>query len=212
MAELKPISAFPPIAKLFIGLFTTLVLAVCLWSAWSFAVERSCCDDDEFAYPLTAGDEIDAISGDSSAALAPIWDTNHAGEPEPLDSGVIDTMEDLADLVQGYDGVGNDNEYEEESRSQLRHNLGLAYAHVLGQTLLFFALGAVFLFTSVKSWLKKLVFWVFAVVIVISTIALTGRDFHWIFDDILGVSSVVLMALTVYMCVMIYVELGRRAV
>jgi hypothetical protein len=208
MNDLRSLSSFPPIAKLFIGLFTTLVLCVCLWAVWIYTVERGEVDNKSTTASLTAQDEIDELASDSSAVLAPIWDSGHAGQGIPLDNGEIDTMEEFADLVEGYDGVGDDQAYD-EAESPLRHNLGLAHVYVYGQTLLFFALGAVFLFTSVKLWLKKLVLWLFAAMILAHTIGLTGAGYHWAFDDMLAFSGVILLALIAYMCLMIYVDLGR---
>lgn len=210
MVELKPLSSFPPIAKLFVGLFTTLVLCVCLWAVWIYTVERGERVEDSTLANLTPQDEIDAIAADSEAVLAPIWDSGHAGQGIPLDSGEIDTMEESADLVEGYDGIGDDQNYGEEAESQLRHNLGLAHVHINGETLLFFALGGVFLFTSVKLWLKKLVLWVFAAMILAHAVGLTGEGYHWIFEYILALSSVIQLVLIAYLCLMIYVDLGRR--
>ncbi|MCX6834437.1 MAG: hypothetical protein NTW07_04770, partial [candidate division Zixibacteria bacterium] len=113
MVDLKPLSSFPPIAKLFISLFTTLVLCVCLWAVWIYTVGEVEGDDDSTIATLTDQEEIDAIAADREAVLAPIWDSGHAGQEIPLDSGEIDTMEESADLVEGYDGVGNDQNYGE---------------------------------------------------------------------------------------------------
>ena len=208
MNDLRPLSSFPPLAKLFVGLFTTLMLCVCLWAVWIYAVEKGEVDEDTAA-ALSTEDEIEAVASDSSAVLAPIWDSAHAGEPEPIDSGVVDTMEEIADLVKGYDGVGDDDQYE-EAESRLRHNLGLAHAHVNGQTLLFFALGGIFLFTSIKPRVKKTVLWTFAFVIVVQVIGLSGQGYHWVYDDLLALSGVILLALIAYMCLMIYVDLARK--
>ena len=209
MNDLRPLSSFPPLAKLFIGLFTTLMLCVCIWAVWIYTIEKGRVDEDT-ATALSPEDEIEAVASDSSAALAPIWDTNHAGEPEPIDRGVVDTMEEFADLVEGYDGVGNDQDYGQEPESRLRHNLGLAHVHVNGQTLLFFALGAVFLFTSVKPRIKKMVLWTFVGVVLVHTVGLTGEGYHWVYDDMLALSGVALLALIAYMCLVICVDLGRK--
>jgi len=209
MNDLRSLSSFPPIAKLFIGLFTTLMLLVCLWTAWIYTVEKGEGDDGSTAATLTPQDEIDAIAADSEAVLAPIWDTDHAGETEPLDSARIDTIDDMSELVEGYDGVGGDDEYGQEPESRLRHNLGIAHVNVSEQTLLFFALGAAFLFTSVRLWLKQLVLCVFAGMIVAHAVGLCGAGYHWVFDDILALSGVILLALIAFMCLMIYIDLGR---
>jgi hypothetical protein len=209
MTELKPLSSFPPIAKLFIGLFTTLMLLVCLWAVWIYTVSKGEVDEHPVVKVLTPGEEIEAIATDSETTLAPIWDTGHAGEPEPFDSSRIDTMESMTDLANGYDGVGDDNEYDGAAESHLRHNLSLAHVHVNGQTLLFFALGGVFLFTSVKPRMKKIVLWAFAAVIVCHTVGLTGEGYSSWFNDLLALSGVVLLAIIAYMALMIYVDLAR---
>ena len=208
MNDLRPLSSFPPIAKLFVGLFTTLMLCVCLWAVWIYTVEKGEVDED-LAAALSAEDEIEAVASDSGTVLAPIWDSAHAGEPEPIDSGVVDTMEEIADLVKGYDGVGDDDQYE-EAESRLRHNLGLAHVHVNGQTLLFFALGGIFLFTSVKPRLKKTVLWTFAAMILLHTVGLSGEGYHWAFDDLIALTGVILLALIAYMCLTIFIDLGRK--
>jgi hypothetical protein len=209
MNDLRPLSSFPPIAKLFVGLFTTLMLCVCLWAVWIYTIEKGEVDDDTAA-ALSAEDEIDAVASDSSVVLAPIWDSGHAGAGIPLDNGEIDTMEEFADLVEGYDGVGDDQEYGGDAESHIRHNLGLAHVHVNGQTLLFFALGGIFLFTSVKSRMKKAVLWTFAAVILLHTIGLSGEGHHWAFDDLLAISGVILLALIAYMCLTVFIDLGRK--
>jgi len=218
MDQLRPLSQFPPVARLFVGLFAALMLAVCMWAVWIFTVEKGEIDENNLpAYlskqapdKLTPEDEIAAIASDSEAVLAPIWDTLHAGEPVPLDSGEIDTMAEIAELTDGYDGVGDDDRGAFEIESHLRHNLGLAHVHVNGQTLLFFALGAVFLFTSVKPRTKKVVLWIFAVTVVVHAVGLTGEGYHWVFEDILSLSGLALLALIVYMCLMIFIDLARK--
>lgn len=209
MSELRLLSSFPPITRLFVGLFTTLVLLGCLWAGWLFVVEWSDVGDADLSYPLTSEDEIDAIAADTAAALAPIWDTNHAGEPEPVDSGVIDTMEEFSDLVQGYDGVGNDDEYQEPLDYLIRRNLDQALVQLSIQTLLFIALGTIFLLVSMRSWLKKFLLWVFAAAIMVNAVGLSGAGIHWFFDYLLTAARLVLLVVVLYICVMIYVELGK---
>ena len=85
MNDLRPLASFPTVVKLFVGLFTTLMLLVCLWAVWIYTVDRGEVEPHASVGTLTPGEEIDAIASDSETALAPIWDTNHAGEPEPLD-------------------------------------------------------------------------------------------------------------------------------
>ena len=233
MNEWVKIPGFPPIAKLFVALFTTLMLFVCLWAVWIYAVSKGEVDETNLpAYlshatrdDLSPEDEIEAIASDSDATLAPIWDAEHAGRDERLDAADLDTMEDIVEEQEAAEEEAStetaDETYAapdeepaptdyEESESHLRHNLGLAHVHVNGQTLLFFALGSLFVFTSVKRHIKKAVLWAFGISILVHAVGLSGAGFNSIFDDILALSGVVMLALIAYMCLMIYVDLGRK--
>ena len=219
--EQMRISQLSPTGKLFVAMFTTLMLAVCLWAVWIYTAERGEVDEARLpAYLIDESEEaveseIEAIAADSEAVQAPVWDMKHRGEEEPFDSTEIDSMMVRA----GYEAADYEPEVEtappgghaaEAEEDLIEHNLKLAHVHVNGQTLLFFALGAVFLFTSVSARLKKTVLWLFAVVIVLHTVGLTGEGYHWVFDDMLAISGVVMLLLIAYMCLRIYVDLGRK--
>jgi hypothetical protein len=158
MFEINRLSTLPPFAKLFIGLFTTLMLFVCVWAVWIYSVEKGVVSEGD--KPLYLQDET---------------------QTEP----------------------------EEHDTPDFRHNLGLAHTHINGQTLLFFAIGLIFLFTSVSCKTKKTVLWVFAISIVVHVTGLTGQGFHFIFDDVLAISGVVILLSIVYMALRIYVDLAK---
>ncbi len=172
MPNLTPIHTWSPVAKLFVFIVTTLMLAVCGWAVFIYTVEKGEVDQDNLPAYLTD-------NATSSLAI----------EPAPA--------------ANEYDNDDDDGE------SRFRHNLGLAHTHVNGQTLLFFVLGAVFLFTSVNKRTKKIVLWTFGLSIVFHAVGLTGEGFHWFFDDILAVSGVVMLVVIAYICLMIYVDLGH---
>jgi hypothetical protein len=221
MIEQKRLSQLSPVGKLFVALFTTLMLGVCLWAVWIYTAERGGIDPDRLPAYLTdeteetVEAEIEAIAADSESVLAPVWDSAHHGEEDPFDSTEIDSMMVRAGYeAEDYEPGPDIEEVEygegEGAEDLLKHNLGLAHVHINGQTLLFFALGAVFLFTSVSMKLKKIILWLFAVMIVLHTVGLTGEGYHWIFDDMLAVSGVLMLLLIAYMCLRIYVDLGRK--
>jgi hypothetical protein len=173
MLDQKQLSQFSPTGKLFVALFTTLMLAVCLWAVWIYTVERGGVDEDHLpAYLIDESEET-------------------AQTPEQE----IETVE---------------THQPEEDENRMEHNLGLAHVHINGQTLLFFALGAVFLFTSVSRRVKKTALWAFAGTIVLHTVGLTGEGYHWVFDDMLAISGVLMLLIIAYMCLRIYVDLGRK--
>ena len=169
MAELDHLTRFPPIAKLFIFMFTTLIVLVCLWAVWIYTMDR----------------------GKSVRAPLTECPTDVSGPPRRTGAG------DLTGTAA-------------ESRMELNKNLARAQAHINGQILLFFALGAVFLFTSAGLKVKKVVLWLFGICIVAHTVGQSGAGFHASFDYVLFASGVVLLVLTGYMCFMIYADLGRK--
>jgi hypothetical protein len=67
----------------------------------------------------------------------------------------------------------------------------------------------VFLFTSASPKIKKTVYWIFGISILLHAIGLTGQGYYGIFDDILAISGVALLGIIVYMALLIYVDLGH---
>ena len=219
----------PPYAKLFVALFTTLMLLVVGWSMFIFYVDKGMVEegsrpdyydkwgadsDDGVISPTEdemINEDVDAIGGDEESVLAPIWDSAVAGQDVKVDSATMKSA--FADRERQLEEESLDpgNGTSNERYAQLRRNVGLAHTHINGQTLLFFALGVVFLFTSVAASRKKLVLWVFAVAVVVHAIGLSGETFHWIFDDILAVSGVTLLVVIPYMALLIYVDLSKKA-
>ena len=165
------ISNLPPYAKLFVGLFTTLMLCVCSWAMLILYVEQGMIGQDE----------------------VPAYVTEPYGEAESTDDS-----DEISETGEATD------------RLSLEHNVKLAHVHINGQTLLFFAIGLVFLFTSVKAKIKKTVFWVFGVSVFVHAIGLTGQHFHWFYDDILAISGFLILGSIAYMAFVIYVNLLQK--
>jgi hypothetical protein len=145
-------------------------------------------------------EEIEEILTDSSAVMAPIWDETHRGEEQRLDSvALMQKMREQKKVAESQE--------REAVRPTLRENVGLAHTHINGQSLLFFALGIIFLFTSVNPRAKTIMFAVFGAAIVLHNIGLSGRGYSVVFDDILAVSGVIMLFSIVYMALMIFAEL-----
>jgi hypothetical protein len=216
MFEDYRLSAFPPFAKLFIGIFATLMLLVCGWAVTIFYVEKGMVEEGERPLYLTRegkADEgieqqegADVYAEDSSTVLAPIWDSDFAGQEVPVDS-----LTESEYLRQRYLEMTAEQDEEHGEHSHFRENIGLAHTHINGQTLLFFAMGLVFLFTSAAPRIKKATFWIFGVSVVVHAIGLTGEGYHWFFDTILAISGMAILAAIVYMAIWIYVDLSRSA-
>lgn len=213
------IQNFPAYGKLFVGLFTALMLFVCLWAVFLFYVDKGMISEgtlppyllpdnslsqDIISTTEEIAEDIEEISEDSLARLAPIWDSIISGEEISVDSATI---------AKYFTEINPVNEVETEEHNEdhnLRHNVGLAHTHINGQTLLFFALGLVFLFTSVKPKLKKILLIIFGVAILIHAIGLSGEGFHWFYDDILALSGLTLLLIIPYICFLILLDLLKK--
>ncbi len=147
MLQNVSLANLPPYGKLFVGIFTTLMLFVCLWAVLIFYVEK---------------------------------------------------------------GMIVDNEHHPESQPDFEHNVGLAHTHINGQTLLFFAIGLVFVFSSTARKTKKLCLWLFGVSVLAHVVGLTSEGYHWVFDDLLAVSGVIILVVIIFMAFRIFVDLGKR--
>ena len=213
------LSDLPPFAKLFVAIFTLLMLLVCLWAVLIFYETKGKIGND--ALPLymqtdsvvtdsaamseEITQDIAEIAADSEAVQAPVWDSTQAGEEQPLDSAEVARIALLAMAQQ----QAADDAERTSTESRFRHNLGLAHTHVNGQTLLFFAIGVVFLFTSVAPKTKKIIYWVFGICIVLHAAGLTGQGYCWVWNDLLAITGVLMLVVIVYMALLIFVELGK---
>ena len=168
------ISNLPHYAKLFVGLFTTLMLSVCAWTILILYVQEGMIGEKE----------------------VPAYVTEPYGEAEPADS-----PEDETENGETENGL---------SQKQFEHNVKLAHTHINGQTLLFFAIGLVFLFTSVKPKIKIATLWLFGVSVFVHAFGLAGQDFHWFYDDILAISGFLILGSIAYMAFVIYVNLFEK--
>lgn len=210
----------PPYGKLFVGIFTSLMLLVCLWAVWIFYEARGKVGEgdvplymknqsivtDSAALHEELQKDIEEIASDSEAVQAPVWDSIEAGEDYPLDSAEVTRIALMA-LAQQKE-IDEANKLHEET--DFRHNLGLAHTHVNGQTLLFFAIGFLFLFTSASPKTKKVTLWLFALCIVAHTAGLTGQGYSWVWDDLLAISGVLMLGVIAYMAFLIFVDLGKK--
>lgn len=177
MLDSIKIQNLPSYAKLFIGLFTTLMLCVCAWAILILYVEKG--------------------------MVAPSQVPPYVIEPY----GQKDTTK-----VQEQKPEQKPEETLEQIRRRLKHNVKLAHTHINGQTLLFFAMGLVFLFTSVKPKIKKTVFWTFAISVVVHNIGLTGEDYHWIYYDLIIFTGIVILLTIAYMAFIVYADLLKKPI
>jgi hypothetical protein len=162
-------------AKMFVGLFTMLMLCVCGWAVLILYVERGMISESEIP--------------------------SYVKQPY----GPADTS-----TVKEKPAEQKPEQNQQSAQRRLKHNVKLAHTHINGQTLLFFAMGLVFLFTSVKPKVKKIIFCAFAVSVVVHNIGLTGENYHWIYDEMVAVSGVLILVSIAYMAFVIYADLLRN--
>lgn len=202
----------PPYGKLFVGLITALMLCVCLWAVFIYYVSNGIVDENtapdywqtngDNAYKEQVFQDAEEVVEDTLSEPAPDWDSDFTDE-----SVKVQNPESLAQKF-----MASDEEHQAflKWKRHLRHNVGLAHTHINGQTLLFFVLGFIFLFTSAKPKIKKTVFWIFGVAILCHAIGLSGQGFHWFFDDILILSGLALLVVMPYMSLLIFVDLSKK--
>ncbi len=164
-------------AKLYVGLFTTLMLCICGWAVLILYVEKGMVSESQV--PSYVKQPYGSV--DSSKVLEK--------KPEQRPEQAPPSFE-----------------------RRLKHNVKLAHTHINGQTLLFFAMGLVFLFTSAKPKIKKIVYCVFAVSVVVHNIGLTGDNFHWLFEEMVAVSGVLILVCIAYMAIVIYADLLTKPI
>jgi hypothetical protein len=219
--ELYRISNLPPAGKVFVGIFTALALCVCLWAVHITYLERLA-EGDEYAEITTdydaASTDAEAVAEqvlteDPEAVLAPVWDSNQAGQEETLDvEELTDELSEHVATTEEYNGDYDeyaDAEGDDEYENDYRDNVALAHTHVNGQTLLFFAIGLVFLFTSASAYVKKTVYWLFGPSVFAHAVGLTGEGYHWVFDGLVFVSGAVILIMIIVMAVIIFRDLGK---
>lgn len=209
------LSDLPPFGKLFVALFTTLSVLACFWAMTVFYLDKGLIMHEEPVeynedYQQTDQEElqqdVEEILADSEAVLAPDWDSSFNDEGVALDS------EELVEGFEKYESekAGTKGWYEEDSEGHLADNVATAHTHINGQTLLFFAMGLVFLFTSVRPKVKKITLSVLAVSILAYAIGLSGESFHWFYGDIFTISGLVMILTLLYMAVVVYIDLLRK--
>jgi hypothetical protein len=71
-------------------------------------------------------------------------------------------------------------------------------------------MGFLFLFTSAKPKVKRMILLVFGVSVPFHAIGLSGRHTHWFFDDVLAVSGVAILVSICYMALVIFMDLARK--
>lgn len=186
------LTKLPPYGKLFVGIFTSLMLAVFLWAATLATVESGVFGDEkseEYDYQA----DMETILSDDQAVTAPDW--SDSGEQEPIDESNAEEFKEPG---------------EESAWETFEDNLKLSHVHLNGHTALFFGLGGIFLFSTVAPRTKKLSLWIFGVAIFLHAVGLAGLD-SCIYGKILSyIGGIPLLAMILYMSLRIFADLRKK--
>jgi hypothetical protein len=192
------LTKLPAYGKIFIGLFTFLMLAVFVWAGTLATIESGVFGSDEDEEQRAAEQydyqaDMETIMADSLAVTAPDW--SDSGEQEPIDESDLDEF-------------AGSEKYSVWGRFE--KNLKLSHVHLNGHTALFFALGAVFFFSTAAPKTKKIIYWIFGVSIFLHAVGLAGFDFC-IYGKILALlGGVPLLACILYMSLRIFGDLRKK--
>jgi len=203
MSEKLHLRNLPPYAKTFVGIFTALVLCICIWATWIYSARYGQVDPDHLPAYLNSSDlkaDLNELNSDSSAVIAPVWDSTQAGEELPIDSAAIEAIRREPISNNGVEGGAFDHD----------EDLGLAHTHINGQTLLFFAIGLVFLFSSATPRTKKILYWILGLSILTHNLGLSFRSCSGLFADLLAISGVLIMLSIAYTAFVIFSDLARK--
>lgn len=195
----------PPYAKTFVGIFTALMLCVCIWAVWIYTARYGRVDSQNLPAYLGTNDlkaDIEELKSDSGAVMAPVWDSMQAGNEQPVDSATIEAIK--REPIPRF-GTNNNVTNPDD-------DLGLAHTHINGQTLLFFAIGLIFLFSSSTPKTKKIVYWIFGLSIVGHNLGLSFRSCSGMFGDLLAISGVLILLSIAYMAFVIFSDLAQKPV
>lgn len=234
MPDKLRLNNLPGYGKLFVGLFTLLMLAVAGWATFVVYLDKVVeleehydnsyneqpWDDDEDTGENEAikdaarQEDAALLAEDSDAVLAPIWDSTFAGREVHVDS--ISNLEKFrrkdSEMTAEHEAFLNDEEEygENGETADFEENAKLAHVHINGQTLLFFAIGLVFLFTTVSAGLKKTIYWIFGPAVLLHLVGLAGAGYGELFEIFLFISGAAILLCIVAMAALIFLDLGRK--
>ena len=113
--------------------------------------------------------------------------------------------------IEDFDNTDKQESPASEDEVEFNENVEIAHTHINGQTLLFFAIGLVFLFSSAPDSLKKKLYIIFGVAVIVHTIGLTGQGYNSIFEDILALSGMGIIISILYMSLYIFIDLSKQS-
>lgn len=189
------LAKLPPYGKTFVGLFACLVMVVIVWMMivdlmeWEVLGEKAETFEE---YDIAA--DMETIMADDRAVTPPVW--SDSGQQEPIEPSDIERFKEAAEPGMSF-------------LSRFEENAGRALKHVSVRTLLYFAIGLMFMFTTVSPKAKKLFYWSLAILMILHFIGLTGRGFCWPADALIYICSPLILILLFAMAIVILVNMRK---
>ncbi len=221
------LSKLPGYGKLFVALYTLLVILVVIWMTILGAMEAGIIGDmgpyddemelageyepydDNEDEEAAAAEDYDELLIEDSAVTPPQW--GDSGEQE--DIAMADT--------EMFAGPEEEEEYEEEYEGYVEdeditfwlhfnENMRAAIEHLSSQAMLFFGLGIFFLFSGYSKGTKKLFFWILGILIGLHLLGISGQGFCWPADLLTYSAGPLILIGFFIMGIMILAGLGQK--
>jgi hypothetical protein len=185
------VSDLPPYGKLFVGLFCILVLIVLVWMTVLGLLHAGIVGYHYEDCPTDNTLKMEAMLATQTPTVEALWD----------DSGKVIDIDDP--LFHGQPGhLSNWHIF--------RDNLEWAIGHAGTQTMLFFALGLIFMFTNYSDKARKRMYWLGFNLIVLHVIALSGCGFCLPANVLIYTSGPLLLLILAIMTIMILASLRKK--
>jgi len=202
------LTKLPPHGKLFVSLFCVLVLLVVGWMTVLGLMEAKILGapefDEESAFEeYDAQADIQTIALDDQAVTTPDW--SDSGDQEPIGPEDIDEYEEYAE--EQFD----EEEYALTFWEKFRENMEWSMGHLSTQTILFFALGFLFVLTTYSAGIKKLFIWLLAIFTIVHAFGIAGFEFCRPATMFTWIGGLLLLIIMFIMSLMILVNVRKKA-
>ena len=204
MFEQYSLSKWPSYGKTFVAVFALLIIGIVLWMFILGAMESKmfCSGPTYDEYGVVPEKEaMEPLFEESELVTPPDW--TDSGEQKVITKGDADDFRNLDDYGELEPNVSFWN--------QFSANMGWSIEHFASESMLFFAVGFLFLFTGYSTKTKRfLIVWT-GVLIVLHAFGTAGFGFCWPSDFLMyGIGPLLLLTLLL-MAVMILKDLGRKS-
>jgi len=195
------LNQLPPVGRLFVGMFAVLAMVIMIWMALSGLMNAgiigAAVPIDEAIEAVDEAEveaEIESIMADDEAVTAPDW--TDSGQQEAITPEDEEIFEEYAE--------------EDSFWADFYENTTHATEHAVSFGFLFFALGALFVFTGVSAGIKKLFLWLTGILIFLDIIGRSGMGFCWPANFLVYFCGPIILVLFFIMAIIVLRSLGQK--